>query len=198
MLLKKRVNNTNKDIMNLPVPSQQSSMSGSRRLELENSSSSEQNLPDEIPITTGMRLKLSPKKTSWKRFHRIYLFDITVHWFQLPLITQGLRRMKSVLPCFMDPLVEVKVILPGSKPDQMLIQRILAPNSGMATKVKKTLLSMNLEEALTSVTCCDGWIVTRLWWRSREVANAYKLGTFGLPQICTPTIGTNSLMSLQD
>jgi len=183
--------------MNLPVPQQQKTMSGSRRQGLENSSSLEKNLPDEIPATIGMRLKPLQNKTSWKRFHRIFMFDITAHWFQLPQIMQILRGSKNLLPCFMDPLVEVKVIQPGNKPDQMLIQRILAPNFGMATKVRKILFLMNLEEVLTSVTCSDGWIVTRAWWRSKEAVNAYKRNAYGLPQIYTPTIGTNTSMSLQ-
>lgn len=89
-------------------------------------------------------------------------------------------------------------MLPGQKPEQMLIQRILAPNFGTAIKVKKTLSLMNLEEESTLVTCSDGWIVTRAWWRSKEAQNAYKLNAYGLPRICTPITGTKDWTMLQD
>lgn len=56
----------------------------------------------------------------------------------------------------------------GQEPAWTLTLRILEPNSGAVTEVKKLLSSMNFGEVLTSRICSGGWIVTQSTWKSKD------------------------------
>lgn len=60
-----------------------------------------------------------------------------------------------------------------------LILKIRGQSSGVATKAKKMLLSMNSVEVSISHTCSGGWTVIQSLWKLREVAGASMLPVIG-------------------
>lgn len=192
MLPENRVRKINKDIMNPVVPSTPRSTSGRTRPGWENSLNTENEHSNGIVPQTGIVSKMRRSEGTSRRFHRIYLYDITVLWSELEQIMPKLNQLKKKSLCIMGPQAQENPDGPGMKQDWMLTQRILGLNSGMGTRIKKILSSTNSEEELTYRTCCGGWIVTQSWWKSKGAREYSGLQKFGLLPIFTPKTGTQA------
>jgi len=79
---------------------------------------------------------------------------------------------------------------PGTKPGWTLIVRIPGPNSGMDTRVRKVLLSMNFEEESMLPIYCGGVIGIRSVWKLKDPADHWRLKESGLRRMWTPVCGT--------
>jgi len=77
--------------------------------------------------------------------------------------------LKELLMFSGDQLVLERVEEPGTRPEWMLTLKIREPNGGADTVVRKTLLSMNLEEVLISPICSDGLTGIRSLWKQKVV-----------------------------
>jgi len=83
----------------------------------------------------------------------------------------------------------------GMKPVYSLILRVLQPSFGMVTKIKRyfklirTLLSMNLEATLASVTYCGGLTDTQYVWKPKALVSYSPPAVFGSPAIYTQETG---------
>lgn len=77
----------------------------------------------------------------------------------------------------------------GTQQDWMLTLSVRGPSSGLVTKVRKTLLSMNFVEVLMSPMCYDGQTGMRSMWKSRELQDPLMLKEFSLPPISIPRVG---------
>ena len=80
----------------------------------------------------------------------------------------------------------------GLKQVWKLILKLPQPNSGMATEVKKMLLSMNLEGQSRSLTCSDGWIDIRLSLRLKDPLLCCVQNACGLHQTSIHETGTQA------
>lgn len=176
--------------MNQVVPSTQSSTCGKKTPGWENSLNSAKEHSNETVPQTGILSKLPRLEGTSRRFHRIFLFDITALWSELEQIMPKLNQLKKKSLCIMGPQAQGSPEGPGLKQDWMLTQRILGLNSGMGTRIKRILSSTNSEEELTYRTCCGGWIVTQSWWKSKGAREYSGLQKFGLLPIFTPKTGT--------
>lgn len=85
----------------------------------------------------------------------------------------------------------------GKKPRFKRIQKILGLNFGMATEVKKMLLSMNSVEELMSHTYSDGSIDIQLLLKSKDPVSFSPQKRFGSPQIWTHENGSPSWTSVR-
>lgn len=70
-----------------------------------------------------------------------------------------------------------------------LILKIRGQSSGVATKAKAMLLSMNFVEVSISHTCSGGWTVIQSLWRLKEVAGASMLPVIGSRPTLIPETG---------
>lgn len=176
--------------MNQPDLLQPKTTSGKKRPGSEIHSNSDSEPSNATPLKTGTKLKKQLCRTTFKRFRRIFLYDIIHHSSESERISLSLSPLKDKSMCIMARPELESLVEHLKKQDMIRTQRILALNSGMATKVRRTLFSMNFEEELTYRTCSDGWIVIQSWWKSKEAREYLELRKFGSLQISTPKNGT--------
>jgi len=123
---------------------------------------------DATQATTGTKSRILPKEETSNRYPRMFTFGITAR------LRKSLQHLRSLLlwneKCLCSGVSQVLVRAEGlgKKPVWTLILRIPAPSGGVATEVKKLLLSMNSEEISGSPIFYDGWTVIQSWWRLRE------------------------------
>jgi len=98
-------------------------------------------------------------------------------WSDLPLYTMEERDLESL-------------DVPGRKQLWTLTQKIRYQSSGMATRVKRTLYSMNFAELLTSVTYSDGWTDIQYSLKLKDLAQCYEQVSSGSLQTFTQYDGT--------
>lgn len=178
--------------MNPPDLQQLKTTSGKKRPGSEIHSNSDSEPLNEIALKTGTKSKNRQCRTTFKRFRRIFLYDIIHHSSESERISLSLSPLKDKSMCIMGRPELENLVEHLKKQDMIRTQRILALNSGMATKVRRTLYSMNFEEELTYRTCSDGWIVIQSWWKSKEAREFLELKRFGLLQTSTPKNGTQA------
>nr|QTE03325.1 MAG: replication-associated protein [Motacilla cinerea Circoviridae sp.] len=70
----------------------------------------------------------------------------------------------------------------GMRRVSLLTLKVQVQNSGMVTKIKSMLLSMNLEEISASLTCYDGWTDTPFWLKPKDQASYCLLAQSGSHQ----------------
>jgi len=86
-------------------------------------------------------------------------------------------------------LVQGNRVRLGKQRECKLTLRTHDQNFGMDTKITDMLSWMNLEEALTSLTCSSGWIDIQSSWKLKDQAWCCEQHTFGSPQTWTPETG---------
>jgi len=104
------------------------------------------------------------------RSHQIYVYKVTGLSERSALTMRNQLEWSELVSYSGVKLALASQGEPGKKPDWKLTLKIREPNSGADTKARNTLLSMNLEVELISVTCCGGWIVIQSSWRLKDQA----------------------------
>lgn len=166
---------------------------GKKRLELkELSSNLDPSHFKEIRRLIGNLPGLPPLLAISCQYQPVYVYVVTGQYAQLLQIMNSLLAEQSIQPYFGAVLELARRSGLGRRPDHQLIVRILDQNFGAATWVKETLLLTNFEEALTSRTFCDGWIVTLVELKLKDPVDLFEPQTTGLLRTSHRTCGTQT------
>lgn len=165
-------------------------MSTKKTPELGSPSSSEVSLSIETPCPIGRSYDHKLKKENWTKYRPIFSVDITGFSKQSKLIIVRRIGGNAKLNAFGAQLEVVNQVALGPKPEKKCILRILARSSGVATEVKRILLSMSSEAGSTFLICLDGWTGTHAQWKLKEEVVPCVDLTGGSPVISTPKAGT--------
>jgi len=143
------------------------------------------NLSTAAPQTIGLSSSLLPKAVITPRFRPTSS--------SVP-ITPSKLSPKTILPqspcselctSFGELQARGSPVARGMKQRGVRIPRTRVQNSGMDTKAKKTLLSMNSEERSEFLTCSAGAIDTPSTLKPNMVRRLFERLPFGLPQTST-------------
>lgn len=120
------------------------------------------------PRLIGSRSGLTQNGEKSKAFLHQYEFRVIAPLGELALITEPLSQWTDLLSYSLGPLVRASPTGLGRKLAGTHLLKIQELNGGTATRVKKMLLSTNLEEESTLHTYYDGWTNTLSLWKSRD------------------------------
>lgn len=143
---------------------------------------------------TGMTSGKKRKVGTSKEYPVIFDFDITVPYDQSHQTMLDLLGLIDSVPSSGVKLELESRIKHSLKREMERTLRVLQLSSGMATKVKNMLLSMNFEEQSVSSTFYDGQINILAWWKSKDQLRHCELQRFGSPAISPSKSGTKDLM----
>lgn len=138
----------------------------------------------------GEKLRSLLNKGTWTRFPTMFIFDIMVTSSESEAITPHLYLWLGRCSFIGARLELVNRKNRGKKRDLTHIAKILAPNFGVGTEVRRLLSSTNFVEESMSPTCYGGRIVIRSTWRLKEVPFHFVLRRSGSPQTSTLARGT--------
>lgn len=164
-------------------------MFGKSRQEWANLSSLDLDRSAEILQPIGIPSDHSQLPGRWGKFLVTYSYVITD-------LSRPLRRTIANRLLSKDPqlyygaelVLESRCAL-GVKPERQHILKILVPSSGVATAIRKMLLSMSFEVQSTFRTFSDGLIVIRSEWRLKVEADHLSQSSSGSLPISTPVSG---------
>lgn len=178
-------------IMNSPVLPRPKNMSGKKTPEFQEASLKLESNPSyDLEKPTGMKSgNPQEAETSWLSplmYEVLNLNECNVIATsdELGLILQSLLPLNveftyfGVLPVLENPEGH------GMRRVSLLTLRVPLQSSGMVTKIKKMLSSMNLEEISASLTCYDGWTDTPCWLKLRDQASYCLLAQSGSQATC--------------
>lgn len=138
---------------------------------------------------TGKKYGIKQKVERSKKLTLVYEFRIIVLCERLREILLNRLAWNELSMYFTVEVAQVSRGELGKKQDHLLILKIHRPSFGVATVVKKMLLSMNLEEESRYHTYFDGWIDTRSSWKLREHQCLCAHFDCGSPPMSTPVTG---------
>lgn len=135
------------------------------------------------PLPIGKLFGPPPSPEIWKKSLPTFELFLIGQFEQLAqtthLLSEWCERVKSTGV----RLEQGNPLKHGTMPVWTHSAKIRGLNSGVVINLRKTLSLMNFVEALTFHTYCDGSIVTRSEWRSKEVLNLCYQVISGLPAI---------------
>lgn len=148
--------------------------------------------------TTGILSVPKPKPVTWNKYRRTYTFVAIIHSKEYEWTTLLLSELKGYAMCIG---VQPELANPeelGQKRENWLTLRILVPNGGVATKVRKMLSLMSFEVLSESPTYCDGLTDILSLWKPKAVQSHLLPAKYGLLQTWIHGNGTQNWTSLQD
>lgn len=123
-----------------------------------------------------------------------FIFAITDPSDKYPPIIYDLFVENEELVFFGVKPVLVNHTRPGIKQEKVLIVSLHGTYGGMLTKVRKMLLSMNLEEESRLKICYDGSTPGLSWFRPKEDIGIFAYDEYGLLATCLQRLGTHVLI----
>lgn len=138
---------------------------------------------DETPKLTGSPSGLQPNPEILNPFPRISEWYLITPSERSTLIMQTLGFLIEQSRYSGDLQELVNHTVHGMKQESVLLLSALEPSSGMATRVKTMLSSMNFGAVSTLHICCDGSIVTRYVWKSKDLPDPLMLNESGSHQM---------------
>ncbi len=117
-------------------------------------------------------------------------FEVTCRYEQLDRTSRALFQWIEKCTCSGDLQVQENREELGPKEECSLMLSALVLSSGMVTRLKRILSSMNFVEASMSHTYYGGSIVTQSVWRSRDLPDPFMVVGYGLPATSTPVFGS--------
>lgn len=169
--------------------------SGKKNPEMENHSNSASPQSNVTRPTTGMLSLPRRRNASIRPSRRTYLFAITAPSCVLELILRNPLLWNEKSSFTMDQQGPENPTELGPKLDLVLTAKIRVVSSGMATRIRKMLSSMNLEEASISRIYYDGLTDIHALWSLKDHRESLVSRKYGLRPTYTPTTGIpNSMM----
>lgn len=141
------------------------------------------NLSHETPVLNGSQFGPPPSPEISNPFPRMCVWSIIGRFEPLVQIIQDVSEWRENVSSTGGKQELESLDALGMKRVWRLTVKIPAPSSGMVTRFKSMLLSMNFEEVLILPICFDGLIGTQYEWRSKALPNLYLQRRYGSPPI---------------
>lgn len=177
--------------MSSPEAMQPETTSGKKTPELKEPNSSSDYIPsEETSPPTGNKSGNRRKQVPSRMYQRIFVFEITNLSDESRLTLLNQWEWSGLVACTGVELEQANQGELGQKQEWDLTLKIPTPSFGVVTEVMNTLSLTNLREGSTSVTFCDGWIVTLSTWKPRADLLHLPPPVSGSLQILLREIGT--------
>lgn len=166
---------------NSPVPNQPTITFGRKTpVSKERNLSSEQNQWPSIRKSIGTMSGKRLLEGTCPPFQQVSEYVVTLPFEQSPLFMFNVKTWLAAQSCTGEVRGLGNPVKLGNMRAKTIILRILEQSSGMATKVKRMLLSMNIEETSPSATCFAGSTTLQSEWRSKDLPSLSKPNVSGL------------------